>query len=565
MSVFAPDLDALGELAASFARAYPALAPHLAARSADPDVERLLEAFAYLTERVHKLLDESPSATQSFATLVAPELERAFPCSTVVAIASPTARRRVTAGADFDSAPIGGAACRFHAWSAFDLVPWSMEEARIAWSATEGQSLVLRLAATGDGALASLFPLRLHFTGDTRVALALQLYLRVHLARCELRVDDRVVDLGKALAAWGLRTEEALLPPEPYEHPGLRLLREYHVLPAKFAFVEIAAPAQEGTSAHVELRFFFDAQLPLEMQVTPDNIRLNCVPVTNVFETTADPISPSLERPVHVLRPAGIPLGLGEVYAVTRVTGGTGGTGGVVAEIPSWAEFEAAPPAAAFHVTERHTTIRGSEVRLSLGSPADAGVLPDYDFVSIDIQATNGALPNSLGIGDVCVSPEWQVRNIGAVTPYRPPASGEELRFRTLAMTTLAAVPLVAVEPLRTLLHVLNLHPLEDAQAARAHAQRLAAILTVNVTPGRARPAAGVDLGTVVLGHDIRITISNSGFDGEGDALVFSSVLARLFAHETAIGAFARTTVRIVETGRTFAFPALHGDRVFEE
>lgn len=559
MPAFAPDLDALGELAASFARAYPALAPRLAERSNDPDVERLLEAFGYLTARIHKLLDESTSPARSFAALVAPELERGFPSATVMGIAPPPERKSVPAGATFDSPEVGNTVCRFKAWSAFDLVPWSVDDARIAWSSAEGQSLVVRLVAAGAAggcALASLFPLRLHLAGETRVALALLLYLRTHLARAELRVGDRVFDLGKRIEPWGLDASEALLPPEPYEHPGLRLLREYYLLPAKFAFVTLDGPAVEGNAADVELRFTFDAQLPLELQVSAQNIRLNCVPVANVFETTADPIAPSLERPVHVLRPAGIPLGLGGTYAVTRVLGGRDGT---TEEIPPFSSFGAAPPGPAFWVGERHATPRGSEVHLSLGSPADTGPIPAYDYVSVEIQADNGALPNSLGMGDVCMHPEWTVRNIAAVTPYRAPASGDELRYRTLAVLALQAASLVTLDPLRTLLHVLNLHPLHDAQAARANAQRLAAVVSLDVTPSRARPP-----GAVLLGHDLVVSLSNAGFDGEGDALVFGSVLARLFAHEASVGAFVRTTVRIVETGSVFAFPALHGDRAFE-
>lgn len=553
---FAPDLDALSELAASFARAYPALAPRLAERSNDPDVERLLEAFGFLTARIHKLLDESASPARSFAALVAPELERGFPSATIMSIAAPATRQSVPAGATFDSPEVGGTVCRFRAWSAFDLVPWSVDDARIAWSSAEGQSLVVNLVAAGDGELASLFPLRLHLAGEGRVALALQLYLRTHLARAELRVDDRVIDLGKHVEAWGLDASEALLPPEPHEHPGLRLLREYYLLPAKFAFVSLAGPAIEGNAASVELRFTFDAQLPMDLQVSAQNLRLNCVPAANVFETTADPITPSLERPVHVLRPAGIPLGLGGTYAITRVLGGRDGT---TEEIPPFSAFDAAPPGPSFHVAERHATPRGSEVHLSLGSPADTGPVPEYDFVSVEIQADNGALPNSLGVGDVCMHPVWTVRNIAAVTPHRAPASGDELRYRTLAVLALQAASLVTLDPLRTLLHVLNLHPLHDAQAARANAQRLAAVVSLEVTPSRARPP-----GAVLLGHDVKIGLSSAGFDGEGDALVFGSVLARLFAHEASVGAFVRTTVRILETGRIFAFPALHGDRTFE-
>jgi type VI secretion system protein ImpG len=589
------DLEALLRLAQSFARTYPALAPRLAEPSTDPDVERLLDAFAFLTQRVHELLDAgAPTAAQFFTELVLPELTRPFPSATVLELSPPRGGRvAVPAGAEFDSIPVDGTPCRFRAWSAFDVVPWVVEDARIAWSAAEGQCLELALRASDERAsatVASLFPLRLHFAGDARTALTLLLFMRSHLADVELRAAGQAtsVRLSKTVRPWGLLAEEALLPPERFEHPGLRLVREYLMLPAKFSFVEVAVPGgaaaeQLPVASRVEVRFRFDAQLPTAMNVTRENIRINCVPVVNVFETTADPVRPTLERPVQPLRPAGLPLGYGETYAVTRVLARVEGRAGVVPVSP-FSEFEAAPDDAlpdVFYVARPVPRAGGGdEVHLSLGSPVDARAVPPVDFLSVEIQASNGVMPNALGVGDICMATERSprgltFRNVSAVTTYRPPANGEELRWRTLAVTALSAVPLTSADTLRTLLHVLDLHPLGDAQAARAHAQRLESILSVAAKAGRVRHAevaptsrdAVVDAGQrggVVVGHDVSIEISNSGFDGEGDALVFASVLASLFAHEASLGAFVRTTVRVVETGRVFAFPALHCDRSFD-
>lgn len=586
---FSPDLDALAELAASFARAYPALAPRLAEQSSDPDVERLLDAFSYLTQQVHRLLDAgSPAAAQFFADMLAPELARPFPAATILEVAPPKQGGRIVVppGAEVESVPVDGTPCRFRAWSAFEVVPWSIEDARIGWSAVEGQSLDLTLLASNesacrDGLLASLFPLRLHMGGDSRAALTLLLYLRCHLTDIELRVGGHsgtTWSLGKSARPWGLRAEQALLPPEPYEHPGLRLLREYFVLPAKLAFVELGSvltpvEVQPPVAMRVELRLRFDAQLPTTIHVTKENLRLNCVPVANVFETTTEPLRPTLERPVHPLRPAGLPVGHGETYSVTQVRARVADRPGMVPIAP-FSEFDAAPPDSledVFYVARPvpSTFGGGNEIQLSLGSPAGAPPVPDIELLSVEVRAGNGTLPNALGVGDVCLPtesspPGLAFRNISAVSSHRAPPHGDELRWRTLAMTSLSALSLTDAKTLQTLLHVLDLRPLGDAQAARAHAQKLLAITSVTVAPGRARRLGRGDAdphGALVLGHDVHVDLSNTGFDGEGEALVFASVLASLFGHEASIGTFVRTTVRVVETGRVFTFPALHGDR----
>lgn len=588
---FSPDLEALSELAVSFARAYPALAPRLAEQSTDPDVERLLDAFTYLTEQVHQLLDAgSPIAAQFFADMLAPELARPFPAATILEFAPPKRGGRIVAlaGVEVESIPVDGTACRFRAWSGFDVVPWSIEDARIRWSAAEGQSLDLTLHASNenaspDGLLASLFPLRIHLAGDSRAAHTLLLFLRCHLTDIELRIGGdggTTRSLGNSVRPWGLLAGQALLPPEPFEHPGLRLLREYFVLPAKLAFVELGStltPVAEPPplASRIELRLRFDAQFPTTIHVTNENLRLNCVPVANVFETTTEPIRPTLERSAHLLRPAGLPVGHGTTYSVTRVLARVEGRAGVVPIAPC-SEFDAASPDSledVFFVARAVSSTfgGGNEIQLSLGSPAGAPPVPNIEFLSVEVRAGNGALPNALGIGDICLPTESSprgltFRNISAVTPYRAPPAGAELRWRTLAMTALSGLSLTSVKTLQTLLHVLDFRPLGDAQAARAHSQKLRAIIGVSVAAGRARHASTIEgdqRGTIVLGHDVSIDLSSAGFDGEGEALVFASVLASLFGHEASMGTFVRTTVRVLETGRIFAFPALHGDRSF--
>jgi len=593
------DLASLSELARAFARAYPSLAPHLSEPSRDPDVERLLDAFSSLTEHVHRLVDEgAPRAAQVFADLLAPELTRPFPASTIVAFDPPRegGRVQVQAGAEVESVPVDGTPCRFTAWSAFDVVPWALARARTAWNRDEGQTLSLSLEATSvapEGLVASLLPLRLHLSRDTHAGRTLLLFLRCHLSAVELRIGGeggRCIALGGTVRPWGLLSHEALLPPEAYEHPGLRLLREYLVMPAKLAFVEVPAPRGEASpedARRVELVFRFDTELPSGFSLAPDDVRLNCVPVTNVFETTTDPVTPTLERPRQVLRTAGLPLGHGETYSVTRVMARLAAVSGMV-QIAPFSDFEAAPPDAledVFFVAEAATELQGGGATvLSLGSPAAAPPVPDVAFLSVDTRASNGALPNVLRVGDVARARSGAplglaARNVAPVVPYAAPPRGDELRARALAMTTLSALPVTEPRALRTLLRALDLRPQHDPQAARVEAQRLAAIVDVRVTPGRARGAVAFEpvargggapaalasdaREAVVLGHDVHVVLRTAGFGGEADAVTFGAVLAHFFAHEATLGSFVRTTVTLQETGRVVVFPALHGDTSF--
>ncbi len=589
-----PDLDFLAELAQAFARAYPALAPHLAESSSDPDVERLLDAFSYLTEHVGSLIDESAgTTTQFFGDLLTPELSRSFPSATIVEFAPPAHGRRVCvpSGAEAISGSVDGASCRFGAWSSLDVVPWTVADACIERRVEHGSSLTLTLEAQGDDASSfpgSLLPLRVHCAGNPHTASTLLFLVHCHLIDITLYEDGmREAPIGSdlRLRPWGFRADEALLPPEPWEHPGLRLLREYLLMPAKFAFFEVHPPplVAEQTSRQrtlatppkrVALRFRFNANVPAQLEVTRADIRVNCVPMVNVFETTAEPICPSLERPTHLLRPSG--LEDGEVYSVKQVLARVVGRPGVVPVSPV-SDFRATPPGAlreVSYVTQVATAATdGStvpEVRLTLTTPVDGAPVPEIEFMSVEILASNGVAPNALRIGDLRVPggacPDGlQLRNIRATTSYCAPAHGDALRWRTLAMTTLSALSLTSVDALRTLLTILDLRAISDMQAARAHAQRSSAIAGIAVTTAHLHEGLQRgDASAGFLGHDVAISLNLAGFESEGEAWVFASVLAHLYGHEASIGRFVRTTARIVETGRTFAFPPLHGDRNLE-
>ena len=82
---FQDELAYLREVGAEFARENPRLAPYLGRESSDPDVERLLEGFAFLTGRLReKLDDELPEVAHSLIELVWPNYLRPVPAMTVV-------------------------------------------------------------------------------------------------------------------------------------------------------------------------------------------------------------------------------------------------------------------------------------------------------------------------------------------------------------------------------------------------------------------------------------------------------------------------------------------------
>jgi type VI secretion system protein ImpG len=580
---FQDELAYLRELGREFAGAYPALAPMLADRGGDPDVERLLEGIAFLTGRIRqKLDDEIPEVIHGIAGLLFPHLLSPLPAATIMEI-SPLRgalreRTLVAAGAEFASIDVDGTQCRFRSAWACELVPWGIEDVRFELLPRGRQQLRITFRVNPGVQLASIVPdkTRLHLAADTRSSLALLMWIHEHLEDVVL-IDEKVtgkkreISLGKRVITHaGFEEEDALLPFARVAFPGFRLLEEYYVLPQKFAFIDVKGlgRAEElgkeiGTFV---LALRFDAPFLDAPKETAELVKLHCVPVVNIFETSAEPIRLSVGRERFLVRPAGLPPGHAEVYSIQNVeTIPRGSTSRI--EIPNFYAFSHADshsePTRTFYSSHLEPSVVGVGVDmfLSFGTAEDAGALPDADVISVDMLATNGKLAGALRAGEICVptasSPAASTfRNLMAVTPHVSPPIGRELHWRVVAHAAMGMRSLTELEVLRAVLDVYNLHALVDRQVARANELRVAAIQDIRVTP-----AERLYRGSLVRGVAIEVDLDESGFAGDGDMYLFSAVLERLYASYVSLNSFSRITVTGVGSKIRFAWPPRSGNQ----
>ena len=580
---FQDELLYLRELGREFGRAYPLAAPMLADRGADPDVERLLEGVAFLTGRIRqKLDDELPEAIHSIAALLFPQLLRPLPgCAILELSPLPSAMREPTtvpAGAEFGSVSVEGTSCRFRSSWDMELIPWSLEDARLE-SLTGGRQQ-LRISMRVDGSLpvGDIAPAktRFHLAGDVHAAFDLLMWISTYLEDAVLaeprtgHVNEREISLGKAVQIVGYHDDEALLPLASSMFPGFRLIEEYYTLPQKFAFFDIeglgTAAAFGATVERFDILLRFTRALPPEFKVDRDWLKLHCVPVANVFPTTAEPIRVTPTREQFLVRPAGLSPGHAEVYAILAASAVPRGSVERVL-VPSFFDFSHADARAsgaeAFYTTHLSTAIvgDGTDVSISFGSAENSGpVALDADVVSLDLLATNGKLAGALRAGDISSpiigSPAVATfRNLGAVTPPVPVTLGRELHWRAIAHAAMGLRSLATVEVLRGMLDIYNRQALYDRHAARANELRVAAIQAVKVSP-----LERLYRGAPVRGVSIDVDVDEKGFLGDGDVFVFSAILDRLFASYVSINSFSRTSLRGTGTNLRFAWPPRSGN-----
>ena len=123
------ELIFLRKMGADFARRYPKIAARLQIdqeKVEDPHVERMIEAFAFLTARVGlKLDDELPEITESFLNVLYPHYLAPIPSMAIAQFSSGSPKdplsvvQNLVRGSRLNSRPVEGTPCQFR--TAYDV------------------------------------------------------------------------------------------------------------------------------------------------------------------------------------------------------------------------------------------------------------------------------------------------------------------------------------------------------------------------------------------------------------------------------------------------------------
>lgn len=597
------ELSFLHEMGAEFARTHPKIANLLSDRSADPDVERLLEGVAFLSGQIRqKIDDELPELTHALLGLLWPHYLRPVPSMTIIQFRPGPEVDDVIAiprGVSLDSVPVDGTPCRFRTGAPVELSPLEVTEAVLEAPLAGTHSLRLRLNTLNGVSVQkmALKRLRLFLYGEPHVSYEVFLRLRHHVRRIVVRAviggrAQREFELGPgAIRPVGFDEETELLDYPPHCFPGYRLLQEYFALPEKFLFVEIAGLgplAELGAEDCFEVVFEFDRAAESSLHLTPANFLLHCAPAINLFPHEADPIHIDHTRTEHRLRPSGGIQEHYEIYSVDSVAGFITGSAERVFYKPFFSfthhgedghqgfgyyqervRNRARPRDEDEEIEtyqlalQRSATIgHGTDMYLSFVSPEMEGAVPQAETISTQLTCTNRHLAEQLNVGDICEptaeSPEFaEFHNvIKPTSSVHPPLDGG-LHWRLISHLSLNFISLVDVEALRGILELYNLQAYYDQQAARENEQRLSGLLSVEM-----KPSEWIYKGAPIRGRSVRMEMDEDGFAGEGDMVLFGEVLSEFFALYASINSFTQLTVRGRRRGEVYQWPRRLGRQI---
>ena len=574
--------------AEEFGRRYPRVAGRLAVTGEllqDPHVERLIQAFALLSSRINKRLDDDfPLFSESFFELLYPHYLRPLPSSSIACferaedVSQPGRSTLIPRGTTLKTRSMRGVECQFCTTSVAQLLPVKVTSVRFRGTATAPTGTdVPRLAtatlsiqldlttSTASWATLGADHIRVYLDGDTSLVTALREVLTSRVLATMVQVGAYKkwsVDTASRPRLVGFAEEDALVDFDARSHTAYRLLTEYFAFPEKFNFIDLPLPeaalraAGPTVSLHLSLsglrKESDDARL-LEV-VGVDNLVIGCAPVTNLFATRADPIRITQATTMQPVLPEGRRAFGHEVYAIDRVY-----------RLQQTADSETVQAFRPFFSLQHDDLLRDSEgtgrhwfsqrnasLGQSVGYETTIGLVdldfdpaqPQTDTLSIDVRATNRDLPAQMSIGnqegDLFKEGTVAWRRVRLLRKPTPPyrfGTGKGLSWRLISHLSLNHLSLSGggIDALKEILR------LYDLPRSTANQRALDGVIAVDYLQARAF-LDGEPFATLVRGTEIHLTVDEHCFVGTGLHL-FAQVLDRFFGLYVHINSYTQLKV----------------------
>lgn len=577
LTYYQAELSYLREMGREFARAHPKVAARLELSrdgSADPHVERLLEAFAFLTARIQRNLDQQfPEITQGLLDILAPQQLAPIPSMSIARFDVAPDQGKLTTGHVIprhtslvaSAAESGGPEVRFRTSAPVTLWPLEVQSARVESTAQfdflERHPGVVGLIRVSLGALEldldelELDTLRFYLNGELRASCDLYELLFAHLRDVVvLRGDEATpVFLGHdAIRPVGFEPDDALVPVPDSSHPGYGLLQEYFTFPRKYLFADVVGLDRArlaGTG--FELLFLLDRVPGSDLMIGDDTFQLGCAPVVNLFRRTTDPLRIDQRRSEYRLTPDIHREASTEIHSILSVTTTSDPRNDLSVVKPYYSldhhdiEHDQRAFWYARRVASRRREVPGSEIMLSFVDldfdPAEPGSSTVWAHTLCTNRQLATQVPPGARLQVEAAAPLHGIQLLHQPTPQQDPPFRGETRWRLVSNLSLNHLSLQSgPEALQALRELLALHGQHDASTTRLQVEGIRSLETRRVT----RRIGDEAWRGFAWGTEVTIQLDEGSFAGT-NAFLFSSVLRHFLGLYTAINTF---TELVVET-----------------
>jgi len=562
--IYAAELARLHSLGQEFATENPTIASYLSGSSGDPDVERLLQGFAFLTAMVRqKMDDELPEFIGDVVSLVGPDLINPLPAATVLALSASGKLPEgygIKANTPFASVPVQETACQFSTSWPLVIQPINLTAVNLQALSRNRSTLTLELEIQGQPLSQwSGNSLSLYLSSPYPEATTLLMALRRHLNQVSVRNVGQVDNQSLSLAFGGLDPSQHLFSTHRSIAPHLQWIREVLAFPERAFFIQLQDFdnwTTRGSGREFVIEFEFDLPAAKLPKPTLSHFTLNAVPAVNLFEAFANPIEVTHLKESYRLEPMGYESGRAVVHDVTTVTGRIQGQSEEKYYMPT-TDLLVEDDALKYQVIASNSVKRSAfeqHIRLPLNKSLD---LTRRETLSIKMRCTNGRLPESLRLGEISLrtteSPEKvTVRNVTLPTGWSLPALGVDAMWKVVAHARLNLQAFAEIETLKELLSMYLPEGGGDPGRLTAARRRIAGIEEVSLLSD-----TRLVRGSLVRGYIVRLKLRLDYYASAGDLMLFGELLSPFFAGLVGLNSFVTLVVADPVSGEQFEWPTL--------
>ncbi len=595
------ELVFLRRMGAEFARRYPKIAARLELdeeKIEDPHVERMIEAFAYLTGRIGlKLDDELPEITEAFFNVLYPHYLSPIPSMAIAQFSygSPndklTAVQKMEAGSRLNSRPIDGSPCRFRTAYDVDLMPMEIQSAALESAAPKDgrgkfadSHIRLSMRCFGDANLHEMRSgangkppgsIRFYLDGDPQLVFPLYEIIFNHATTVEFRAKEQpignktitnfqaklpdpiILPASDVIKQVGFNDDQSLLPYTKRSFMGYRLLTEYFSFPYKFLFVDIHGLDQaiaKKFGSHFDILIHLKDITPPVAPVSNETFRMGCTPIVNLFSKLSDPIYLSQQKYEYQVIPDVHRQSSTEIYSVDEVITSDPRTNTTRDFSPFYSMRHAygEQMEKSFWYTVRRASQRpddeGTEIFMSLVDMDFDPLIPAVEVLNVKTTCTNRDLPARLPFGgkegDFEVEGTALLSRVKCLTKptetIRPPQR-RSAHWRLISHLNLNYLSIVGGEngTPEALQEILHLYNFNDSNVSRKQILGITGIESRKVV----RQIGGRIGAGFVRGLETTLTFDEEQYVGSGMYL-FSCVLERFLGLYASLNSFNQMVLK---------------------
>lgn len=582
---FKDELSWLRMQGADFSKAWPQLTRFLSEKSADPDVERLLEGFAFLSGTLRaKIEDDFPELTHGLLNILWPNYLRPVPSMAIIECTpktgSITEACNISKGIQLGSIPVNDTVCTFVTCRDAWILPLEITDVIKDNSNANGTlSLFLRTFSAQPLSKICLDHLQFFLGNDYYVATQLYLYMLHHLDCVKIKLNGVEFALpGLKVAPVGFKDSDALLPYPKNVYSGYRILQEFFCFPDGFLFLDLKgfdSLPQETLINDIELIFRFDKPFPGDCRITTSTIKLHCVPAANLFAHNAEPIHLSGKRLSYPLKASHKNTENYEVFSVLKVEGwlsehldktGKQSKGEMrcyhaFEKFRHDIEFEKKKIMRYFKIGVANSLhFSGFEHDISFFRGDEHMTDSNDEVISVAMLCTNRHLPAELGIGDIYLplgeSPPWlSYKNITLPSRTLRPLINDDLHWTLISNMALNYLSLLDKNAFLQIIRNYDFPAMNDQQAARISQRRLDGIEKIDT-----HPVDRLIRGMPVRGIQSTLYAKRSAFMSEGEMYLFGCILSRFLALFANINSFHELLLVDTESQTVYHWPLQQGN-----